>query len=306
MTLGMRLILVLAVGLSCSPQPSQGRGLQEKSLRTALASLPLDEIEGLESDLVERINPAEFAVRNPDLDVLRWALSDSGGGYITCGVWQKAAEENTAALEVLVNAAHDLDALVYSPSGRGRSRLPEGVNLYPDSGGSYGFPPPDSGVSFGFTPLMVVTACGDLNSVRMLLERGADVSRRNELGMTALLVAVWKAQDPRVVHELLDSGASPSDVAMLYGFEFGIAYFSMQGDAAPSVVRTGLSFSQKVEENAWKALVRLGERGRVDAFAAVASWVLEEGWKPSARVASELKFLDGQVRQLEVYWRLLD
>jgi ankyrin repeat protein len=59
----------------------------------------------------------------------------------------------------------------------------------------------------GFTPLMYSVLYGDANSVRLLLERGADPNLRNLSKASALMYAV---DDPDKTRLLLDHGADPN------------------------------------------------------------------------------------------------
>jgi ankyrin repeat protein len=62
----------------------------------------------------------------------------------------------------------------------------------------------------GYTPLMAATRGGDLDTVRFLIERGADVKARTRSGYTALYgAAVWPDSAP-LVGLLLEQGANPN------------------------------------------------------------------------------------------------
>jgi ankyrin repeat protein len=56
----------------------------------------------------------------------------------------------------------------------------------------------------GITPLMVAAEVGSADSMRLLIDRGADVNAQNAFGSTALM---WSASDPAKVRLLLDHGA---------------------------------------------------------------------------------------------------
>lgn len=60
----------------------------------------------------------------------------------------------------------------------------------------------------GMTPLMCVSFDNDLDSVRLLLQRGADVNVRDVQGRTALGIAEY-AKNDHVAQILLSSGAVP-------------------------------------------------------------------------------------------------
>ncbi len=60
------------------------------------------------------------------------------------------------------------------------------------------------------TPLYYAISANDVGAVRALLEFGADPNHRSNAGWTPLLMAARDSTDPRVVSELLDTGADPS------------------------------------------------------------------------------------------------
>jgi ankyrin repeat protein len=62
----------------------------------------------------------------------------------------------------------------------------------------------------GATPLMNAAAYGSLETMRLLLDRGADVDARNTGGATALM---WAVSDPAKVRLLVDRGADVNIVA---------------------------------------------------------------------------------------------
>jgi ankyrin repeat protein len=59
----------------------------------------------------------------------------------------------------------------------------------------------------GTTPLMYAALYGDADSVRRLLEAGADPNARNESGATALM---WAVDDPERTKLLLERKANPN------------------------------------------------------------------------------------------------
>ncbi|HZJ13682.1 MAG TPA: ankyrin repeat domain-containing protein [Chthoniobacteraceae bacterium] len=58
--------------------------------------------------------------------------------------------------------------------------------------------------SGGTSPLMYAALYGDANSVRLLLDKGADPNMRNDAGATALM---WAVDDPKKTRVLLERGA---------------------------------------------------------------------------------------------------
>ncbi len=62
----------------------------------------------------------------------------------------------------------------------------------------------------GSTPLMFAALYGDAESMRQLIDRGADVNTANEAGATALM---WAADDAEKTRVLLDHGADPNAIS---------------------------------------------------------------------------------------------
>ncbi len=65
--------------------------------------------------------------------------------------------------------------------------------------------------NFGNTPLGVMSSRGDLNSVRVLLENGADINHHGDGGYTPLHEAAGRGYI-YVVRFLLERGADPREV----------------------------------------------------------------------------------------------
>jgi ankyrin repeat protein len=63
---------------------------------------------------------------------------------------------------------------------------------------------PNEADSRGVTPLMNAAAIGSLESMQLLVKRGADVNAQNAFGSTVLM---WSAHDPGRVRLLLEHGA---------------------------------------------------------------------------------------------------
>jgi uncharacterized protein len=71
----------------------------------------------------------------------------------------------------------------------------------------------DATTEFGFTALHVAATAGHLQIVRLLIDAGADVDRRDRHGISPLLQAVgW----PNIMEALLDAGADV-DTATIQG-----------------------------------------------------------------------------------------
>src|SRR5579862_7846540 len=62
----------------------------------------------------------------------------------------------------------------------------------------------------GITPLMYAAEVGSVDTMRLLIDRGADVNVQNAFGSTALM---WSVSDPAKVRLLLDHGADVNIVA---------------------------------------------------------------------------------------------
>lgn len=60
---------------------------------------------------------------------------------------------------------------------------------------------------YGFTPLSTAAGALEVEIVIMLLQRGADVFARDEIGRTALLTAILNSRDLTILRLLLDAGA---------------------------------------------------------------------------------------------------
>lgn len=60
----------------------------------------------------------------------------------------------------------------------------------------------------GYTELMCAAWGGDLKSVRSALADGADINAQDQDGMTALMHACTRADNEKVLKELIDAGAN--------------------------------------------------------------------------------------------------
>jgi hypothetical protein len=69
----------------------------------------------------------------------------------------------------------------------------------------------------GFTPLSAATRSGDLDTVRFLLDQGADVGARTKSGYTALYGAASWPDNAAIVSLLLDHGADPKTKVEISG-----------------------------------------------------------------------------------------
>ncbi|CAH0020734.1 unnamed protein product [Clonostachys rhizophaga] len=86
----------------------------------------------------------------------------------------------------------------------------------------------DSASFDGSTPLIIATGAGRLDSIRLLLDHGADVSIADYAGWTPLHWAVNR-NHPHIVRLLLDSGADPTVESVDGDTPLSICPFSLEG-----------------------------------------------------------------------------
>jgi ankyrin repeat protein len=112
------------------------------------------------------------------------------------------AERHADVARVLVENGADIYArtVVVKPAGG-----PRGGGL---GGGGFGGGGSANGAN-GYTPLLFAARVGDLPSVRLLLDAGADVNDTSADGLSALILATVRAQVD-VALLLLDHGADPN------------------------------------------------------------------------------------------------
>jgi ankyrin repeat protein len=91
------------------------------------------------------------------------------------------------------------------------------------------------------TPLMYAAEIGSLESMKILIEHGADINAQNAFGSTALM---WSVSDPRKIRLLLDHGADVNKVAKTGRTALIIAAFT---DPSAEVVRMLLAAGAKVD-----------------------------------------------------------
>ncbi len=150
-------------------------------------------------------SPLQFAARGGDLDALR-ALLEAGA--------------DTEYRD------HNGDrALLWA--ARGRSA--ETMRLLLDAGS-----PPDSpGDPYGRTPLMLASFAGDVETIRALLEHGADPHRFDQSNETALHYAAWGGRTD-VTALLLEAGANPGAISDIL-FRTPLHFAANFGD--PALIR---------------------------------------------------------------------
>jgi ankyrin repeat protein len=98
---------------------------------------------------------------------------------------------------------------------------------------------PNARTTAGTTALML--AARDLEKVRLLLARGAEVNARAETGITALMVAARYKGNAEVVKILLQQGGKPNADAKVQNDASALFYAVMAGDAqtAESLIAAG-------------------------------------------------------------------
>lgn len=140
----------------------------------------------------------------------------------------------------------------------------------------------------GTTPLMIAARDGDLESVRLLLAHGADVSAANRIGATALL---WAAGEPEKVRLLLAAGASPATRSALGNTPLIVAAGcpeSQESLALLLAAEAAISSRNAGDETALSAAARMGNLDSVrlllahgaDPQPALKPWAILNSRKP--------------------------
>jgi ankyrin repeat protein len=97
----------------------------------------------------------------------------------------------------------------------------------------------------GATPLMYAAIYGDLDSMRQLVDRGADVNAANQAGATALM---WAADDLEKARFLLEHGADPNATSEIQRTPLTIALGYARSTA---VVKLLLDHEAKTDASAY-------------------------------------------------------
>jgi ankyrin repeat protein len=210
------------------------------------------------------------AARSGNVEVMKLLLSRGGDANAkepargqTALMWA-VAERHADVARVLVENGADLYArtVVVKPEGGRR-----GGGL---GGGGFGGGGSANGAN-GFTPLMFAARVGDLPSVSLLLEAGADVNDASADGLSALLLATVRAQVD-VALFLLDNGADPNAA----GAGFTALHWA-SGSWETELTVTSITSDREGEE--WRTVAGLRER-RTDLVKAL----LAHGANPNARI----------------------
>lgn len=150
------------------------------------------------------------ARRSPSAPVLRLLLENgaeisaagpAGGTALTIA----AAEGDLEAVRFLLSKGADPKTSPGLMRGAARSRCVECVRLLIGAGGNVSSATPSSGV----TPIHEAAARGDLESVRLMIAKGADARIADKRGYTPLMrAALSYTPNPAVIEELLTLGAA--------------------------------------------------------------------------------------------------
>ena len=98
----------------------------------------------------------------------------------------------------------------------------------------------------GFTPLLYAVLSGDIDTVRVLLEAGADVNETAADGATPLVLALVKKHEALAI-ELLNRGANPNAAGTGYA-ALHVAGATGQIDAVKALVAKGADVNARLEK----------------------------------------------------------
>jgi ankyrin repeat protein len=210
------------------------------------------------------------AARSGNVDVMQLLLAHGGdanakepGRGQTALMWA-AAEKHAAVARVLIEHGADVKAKTIpvrtAGSGRGGGIGGLGGGM---GGGSNG--------ANGFTALLFAARAGDLASVRLLADAGADVNDAAADGLSALVLATVRAHVD-VALFLLEKGAD----ANLAGAGFTALHWA-SGSWETELTVTSITPDREGEE--WRTVAGLRER-RIDLVKAL----LAHGADPNARI----------------------
>jgi ankyrin repeat protein len=136
----------------------------------------------------------------------------------------------------------------------------------------------------GFTPLGAATRSGDLDTIRFLIDQGADVGARTRTGFTALYGAASWSDTAAIVSLLLDHGADPKTKVETSGLAADVftpvMAAAMRGDAETlkSLLDRGADVNVQGGDFGRTALLLATTTGRED----VVKLLLDRGANPSA------------------------
>ena len=114
---------------------------------------------------------------------------------------------------------------------RPRTDGPGRFSMVMDASGKAELTPPNC---IGCTALLVASANGRQDVVKLLLEKGADVNTGDQYGITPLMAAAFKGHST-VVRLLLDKGAPIGSFVNLYGYPFSAISLAVLGGSDDTV-----------------------------------------------------------------------
>jgi len=216
--------------------------------------------------------PVLSAARSGNVEVMTLLL-DHGGDVNakeplrgqTALMWA-ASERHTSMVRLLLARGADVHAhtIPLEPSGGGRGGGP-GAGLGPGAG---------RGRTNGanrFTALLFATRAGDLESVRLLAEAGANVNDTDTQGQGAVLLAALRGH-AKVAIYLLDKGADPNAAEAGY-----TALHWASGSWETELTATSITPDREGEEWGTVAGVKIGRLDLVKSL-------LQHGADPNARI----------------------
>jgi ankyrin repeat protein len=273
----------------------------------------LESLSGAEGTVAERNDALRSAVREGDLPVVQ-ALLDGGAG-----VNAKDEVGTTILMHAVLNADVGVVKLLLSKgadaNAQNKKRAtallwalhdPDKVKLLLDHGAKI----PEEAVFVaaaipggsrtlkllaerganlkvskgGFTPLGAATRGGDLDTIRFLIDRGADVGARTKSGYTALYAAASWPDNAAVIVLLLDHGADPKTKVEISGLAADVftpvMAAAMRGDAEAlkPLLGRGADVNLQGGDFGRTALLMATTTGRED----VVKLLLDKGANPSA------------------------
>jgi ankyrin repeat protein len=186
--------------VECHGPSQQMRGLRLDRRRDALPNrvgangariIPGDSARSV---LYRRVSGTQSGVQMPPAGPLRPDQIEIFKAWIDQGAeWPDSGAKNTAAADPAVVELRN------ALRGGNRQELTRAVRKKPALVNAAG--------ENGWTPLMYATLYGDGETVRLLLDHGADPNAQNDDGGTALMYAIEDAEKTRL---LLDRGADPN------------------------------------------------------------------------------------------------
>lgn len=209
------------------------------------------------------------SARTGNVDVMRLLLAHGGNANAkeadrgqTALMWA-ASEKHPDVVRTLIEGGADIQARTKADApadSEGRAR---------NSTGQAPRRPPSNGAS-GFTALLFAARAGDLESVRRLLEAGANPNDKTDDGLSALVLATVRGY-PAMAMLLLDKGADPN--------ADGTGYTALHWAAGSWETELTVTTITNDREGEWYTIAGLRE-GRLELVNAL----LAHGADPNARI----------------------